>query len=80
MADTDVIRIKHSVSGGVIECTRFQYEQVYRQNGWTEVAPDTLLTDQRYKPEGGGELQPPPTPVPPDHELQPASSPEQPEQ
>lgn len=61
MAETDVIRVQHNVTNGVFETTRKQYEEVWQQKGWTEVAPDTPLTDQRYQDEGGGEPQPAPT-------------------
>jgi hypothetical protein len=59
------IRCQYPDSGGVIECTREQFEIVYAPKGWVEVAPDTPLTDQSFNPEGGGETQPPvPSPLP----------------
>jgi len=64
MADTDVIRVQHNVTNGVFETTRRQYEEVWQAKGWTEVAPDTPLTDYRYQPDGGGEPQPAPSPQP----------------
>lgn len=63
MADEDRIRVQHAESGGVFETTRRALDEVWASRGWTEVAPDTPLTDQRYQPDGGGEPQPDPTPT-----------------
>lgn len=60
MANNDRIRVTHPETGGVFETTRVQYEQVWKQRGWSETFGDTPLTDWRYQDEGGGEVQPAP--------------------
>lgn len=63
MADQDLIRITHPETGGVFETSRKQYDEVWASKGWVETSNDAPLTDWRYQENGGGEAQPPPTPV-----------------
>lgn len=60
MADEDRIRVQNAESGGVFETTRGALRDVWAARGWTEVAHDTPLTDQRFVYGGESEPETPP--------------------